>query len=430
MRKQERKRKIEGGGSFVFILFFFPSFFPKITFFFSLFFSIVMKAIVFYGKNDIRYDPQFPEPQVVRGKDVKIKIHYCGICGSDLHEYRDDYTFFVPPGERNIISDKPYPHAMGHEMSGEVVAIGHRVKHLKVGDKVVVEVTGTCWDRPRFPDAPNADKGKCASCQEGCYNACEFLGLTGLGFSDGGFSEYLVTDSHKLIKFDDNKIPMDVAALTQPLAVSWHAVRTSDFKPGELALILGGGPIGLTTIFALKGHKAGKIVVSEPALGRRLLAQRFNVEVFDPIGKTVEEAVRQLKALSPDGNGFNHSYDCSGVPATFETSIKALRVRGKATNVAVWAHRPVDYYPMSTTLTEKTITGSICFVKQDFEEVIKAIEEGHIPIDELKSLITSVIHLEDGVEKGFNELITNKDKHIKILFSPKEEHRSSLPAQE
>lgn len=385
-----------------------------------------MKAIAFFGKNDLRFVDDFPEPQVVRGKDVKIRVHYCGICGSDLHEYKDDYTFFVPPGQRNVISDKPYPHAMGHEISGEIIEVGDRVKHLKVGDKVVVEVTGTCWDRPRFPDSPNANKPMCAACVEGCYNACEDLGLTGLGFTDGGFAEFLVTDSHKLVKFDESKIPMDVAALTQPLAVSWHAVRLSSFQPGQSALILGGGPIGLTTIFALKGHKAGKIVVSEPALARRLLAASFNVEVFDPIGKTTEQAVEELRQMSPDGNGFHHSYDCSGVPATFETSIKALRVKGMATNVAVWANRHVEYYPMWTTLTEKFVTGSICFVKQDFEEVILAIEAGFILVDELKTLITKKIHLEDGVEGGFDELVANKEKHIKILFSPKEEYRKSI----
>ncbi|KAK6454135.1 polyol dehydrogenase [Scheffersomyces xylosifermentans] len=382
-----------------------------------------MKAIVYHDRGDVRYDPEFPEPQIVRPDDVKIKVHYCGICGSDLKEFSDGPIFFSEKGTNNEISDLPYPQCMGHEISGEIVGVGSEVDSLVVGDKVVVEVTGTCFDRYRFPDSPGFNKPKCGSCLEGHYNACDYLGLTGLGFTNGGCAEYLVTAANKAIKFQEDIIPMNVAALIQPIAVSWHAVRISHFKEGHSALILGGGPIGLTTIFALKGHKSGKIVVSEPALARRQLAEKLGCVVFDPTGKTVDECVEQLRALSPNGYGFHHSYDCSGVPATFKTSIKALNIRGVATNVAVWAHKAVDYYPMDATFSEKIITGSICFVKEDFEDVVEALHNGHIPVEEVKLLITSTIHLEDGVEKGFLELINHKEKHIKILFSPKEKYR-------
>ncbi|KAK6464928.1 polyol dehydrogenase [Scheffersomyces coipomensis] len=383
-----------------------------------------MKAIVYHDRGDVRYHDDFKEPQISRPDDVKIKVHYCGICGSDLKEFTDGPIFFSEKDTRNEISDLPYPQCMGHEISGEIFDVGSNVTTLKKGDKVVVEVTGTCFDRYRFPDSPNFNKKKCASCLEGHYNACAYLGLQGLGFDNGGCSEFLVTAATKAVKFDESIIPMDVAALIQPIAVSWHAVRVSNFRKDSSALILGGGPIGLTTIFALKGNNVGKIVLSEPALARRQLAERLGVTVHDPSGKSIEENIKELKALSPGGYGFNFSYDCSGVPATYQTSVRALNIRGVATNVAVWAHKAVDHFPMELTLSEKMVTGSICFVKEDFEEVIDALEKGLIPVDETKLLITSKIHLEDGVEKGFLELIHHKEKHIKILFSPKEEYRS------
>lgn len=378
-----------------------------------------MKAIVYHDRGDIRFHDDFPEPQIIRPDDVKIKIHYCGICGSDLKEFTDGPIFFSKKGTNNEVSNLPYPQCMGHEISGEIIEIGQDVTTVKKGDKVVVEVTGTCFDRYRFPESPNFNKPKCPSCTAGHYNACDYLGLTGLGFTNGGLSEYLVTAASKVIKFDENIIPTDVAALVQPIAVSWHAVRVSRFQEGQSALILGGGPIGLTTIFALKGHKVGHIVLSEPALARRKLAQTLGVEVFDPTGKSVDQCVSELKAMSPNGHGFNYSYDCSGVPATFETGLRTLNIRGCATNVAVWAHKSIPYFPMETTFTEKIVTGSICFVKEDFEEALAAIESGLIPVSELKTLITSVVKLEDGVEKGFKELIHNKEKHIKILFTPR-----------
>ncbi|OUM51008.1 hypothetical protein BVG19_g89 [[Candida] boidinii] len=380
-----------------------------------------MKGIVFHGKGDLRYQEDFPEPQVVNPDDVKLEVFYTGICGSDLKEYTSGPIFFPKEGESHKISGNAGPQIMGHEVSAKVVEVGSGVEGFKVGDAVVVEVTGTCNDLERFPEAPRYGEPKCEACTMGAYNACDYLGLTGLGFSNGGLGEYMVTSYKKLIKFDNEKIPMDVAALIQPIAVSWHAVRVSKFEEGKSALVLGGGPIGLTTIFALKGNRAGDIVVSEPAKVRRELAEQLGVKTFDPTGKSPAECIEQLKKLSPSGTGFNFSYDCSGVPSTFEASVKTLMVRGVATNVAIWANKDVPFDPMHVTFAEKFVTGSICFVKSDFEEVVRAFESGYIPIDEVKKLITSKIHISEGIDNGFLELINHKEKHVKILFSPKEE---------
>lgn len=377
-----------------------------------------MKALVYHDRGDLRYEEDYPEPQITQPQDVKVKIHYCGICGTDLKEFTDGPIFFPKKGEVHEIS-QTFGGVIGHEISGEIVEIGSEVTDVKVGDSVVVEVTGTCQDRVRFPKSPK--KRPCPSCKDGHYNACDYLGLTGCGFADGGCAEYMVTSASKVIPFEG--IPMDVAALIQPIAVSWHAVKVSNFKAGESALILGGGPIGLTTIFALKGNHVGHIVLSEPALARRQLAERLGVTTYDPTGKSVSECVEDLKKLSQDGLGFKYSYDCSGVPATFEIALKALKIRGCSTNVAIWAHKAIDYFPMEVTFNEKILTGSICFVKDDFVESVRAIEDGSIPIDELKLLISSKIHLQNAVEDGFVELVHHKDKHIKILFTPKEEYR-------
>lgn len=382
-----------------------------------------MRAVVYFAPQNVQFKDNYPEPTIKSGTDVKLKVHYCGICGSDLHEYQSGPTFFAKEGQNHAISNKAYPHVMGHEMSAEIVEIGSDVKDFKVGDSVVVEVTGTCLDRDRFEDSPTAGEEKCAACKDGHYNMCKYLGLTGLGFSDGGFAEYVVTNSSKLVKFDSEKIPYDVAALIQPLAVSWHAVRTSNFKAGSSALVLGGGPIGLTTIIALKGHGAGKILVSEPSAGRRAIAEKLGVETFDPLSMPHEETMEKLKLLAPDKQGFHYSYDCAGTQSTFDGSIRLLRVRGVATNVAVWAHKPINYFPMIATWSEIWLRGSICFVKQDFEEVARALEEGRIELKDLEMLITAKISLERAVTDGFDELLRDKEKHIKMLFSPLEQFK-------
>ncbi|CAN3363913.1 (R,R)-butanediol dehydrogenase [Diutina catenulata] len=377
-----------------------------------------MKAIIY--TDQLHYVEDYPEPEVVKPDDVKLHIDFCGICGTDLKEVTDGPIFFPQTKDGVNAISGIRAKVMGHEMSGVVVAIGSGVTSVKLGDSVVVEVTGTCLDKPRYRGengSREAPPDACLACKQGCYNACDFLGLTGLGFSDGGLAEYCVVPEFKLVKFNAGIVPMDVAALIQPLAVSWHAVEVSRFRAGQSCVILGGGPIGLTTIFALKGHGAGKIIVSEPTEARRKLAERLGAITYDPSGKSPEECVRDLVALSPDGIGFGHSYDCSGSPETFQAMTDTLQVRGVATNVAIWADRSVPFYPMRMTSLEKSLTGSMCFTKTDFEGVARAIERGDIPVSELRLMITDRRPLSD-CDAAFEELMYHKKNHVKMMFYP------------
>lgn len=373
---------------------------------------------MFHGVNDLRFHADWPEPQLVAPSDVKIKVDYCGICGSDLHEYLDGPIFFK--NARNEISDRPNVQCMGHEMCGEIVERGPAANPAyKVGQKVVVWPVGSCMDRNRFPDAPHATRAPCNSCSESAFNACDHIAFTGLAFEDGGFADYCVVGDAHIVPYLPEVIPVDVAALVEPLAVAWHAVRVAKFKAGELALVLGAGPIGLVMTLALKAHCAGNIVVLEPAAARRELAASFGVQTFDPSGySSVDATVAALKKLTNDTFGFHHLFDCSGIPVTFEMSLKALRTTGVATNVAIWPEKAVDYFPMEVTLHERTINGSMCHTREDFVNVVKAFEEGKVDVDQVRTLITAVVSVEDGIDKGFQELIHDKAKHIKILVSP------------
>lgn len=379
-----------------------------------------MRAIIYADR--VKFTTDYPEPQITRDDDVKLKIHYCGVCGTDLKELTDGPIFFPKKAEAVNPISRLHARVMGHEILAEVVEVGPAVYSVDVGDHVVVEVTGTCGDKSRYDpditiDGYDLPVNACVGCRQGCYNACAHLGLTGLGFSDGGLSEYMVTAASKLIKYDETKIPHDVAALVQPLAVSWHAVELSKYVLGTLVLILGGGPIGLATIFALKGHGVGSIVVSEPASLRRKFAKRLGAEVYNPLGVSVVKNIEDLMALSPGKTGYHFIYDCSGLPETFETSIACLRVRGVATNVAIWADKLVPFYPMSVTTNEKLVTGSMCFTKDDFQGVVDAIERGDIDIHELKQLITRMSPLED-CQKSFENMLYNRRHNIKTLFHP------------
>lgn len=378
-----------------------------------------MRALAYFGKGDIHFTNDLKEPQMITPDELIIDIAYCGICGTDLHELTDGPIFFPQNGHKHEISNNDLPQAMGHEMAGVVRQVGSGVKNFKIGDHVTVEPTGTCRDRYRWPDAPNANKPKCAACKKGMYNTCAHLGLIGNGVQSGGLAERVViNESHcyKVPKY----IPLEVVALIQPIAVSWHAVRVSKYRQGDgSVLILGGGPIGLGTILALNGHGCTDIVVSEPAKIRRDLAEKMGARVFDPTLHSAEENVKLLREMAPSGEGFEYCFDCSGLPVTLRTSIECLTFRGTAVNVAMWAlKKPVDFFPMDITKQEKSYTGSMCYTFHDFEEVIDAFEKGLIDPEKAKHMITVKVPLERALEDAMLRLINRKEETIKVLVTP------------
>lgn len=348
----------------------------------------------------------------MNGNDVKVEIAFCGICGTDLHEFLDGPIFF-PEGEGvSEISGKGLPLCPGHEFSGVVKAVGTAVTKFKAGDRVVVEATSHCSDRERYPVE---ERAFCAACNAGKPNCCKHLSFVGLGTDHGAFGQYVVYGEDHVLKIPDS-LPLDLAALVEPLAVAWHAVRCANFQEGQSAVVLGGGPIGLCTILALKGHKAGRIVCSEPAGIRREFAERLGVEVFNP--NDYEDPIMELKNMLPETEGFTASFDCSGVQKTFDTSIDVLGPGGTAVNVAIWPNKPVQFVPMCLTYQEKRATGSMCYVTSDFAEVLEAIGQQLISMDEMRMLITGKVEARDAIEGGFMQLINHKETNVKILIAP------------
>ena len=375
-----------------------------------------MKGLLYYGREQLRYSEDIPEPQIKNPNDVKVKIAYCGICGTDLHEFLDGPIFFPQPGSVSEISGKALPLCPGHEFSGIIDSVGSGVKNFKPGDRVVVEATSHCSDRERYKyEIVNKDLSFCAACKSNKPNCCKRLSFVGLGTDHGAFGQYVVYGEDHILKIPDN-LPLDLAALVEPLAVAWHAVNCSNFKPGQTAVVLGGGPIGLCTILALKGHKAGKIVCSEPAAIRRDFALKLGSEVFNPMD--YDDPILALKNLLPETEGFATSFDCSGIQKTFDTSLDVLGPGGIAVNVAIWPNVPIQYVPMCLTYQEKLATGSMCYVTEDFRQVIDAIDSGLIDHESMKLLITGKVEAKDAVEGGFMQLINHKENNVKIMIAP------------
>lgn len=375
-----------------------------------------MRALVYYEPNHLQYTLDHPKPEISKDNEVLIQVSYCGICGSDLKEVSSS-TFFNKDGTPNRLTGLPAPLAMGHEIAGVVTQVGSKVSTIKVGDHVVVEPSLFCNDIKRFPESPLEEKSKCTPCSKDLTNICDYSSISGLGGQNGGLAEWFITTEEHSVKIPES-IPLEIAALVQPLAVSWHAVRISDFKPGSSVLIFGAGAVGLTAILAAQGHRASKIVVSEPSEIRRNNAIKLGAIGFNPFDYEEDKLAEELIKMSPSGHGFDYSYDCSGFQSTFTTAIRATTTNGTIVNVAIWGKDPVKFWPMDITRTEKKLMGSMCYTRQDFEEVLESIARGDIDVENAKNMITTVVDLEHGIEYGFNHLSKNKASEVKILITP------------
>ena len=160
--------------------------------------------------------------------------------------------------------------------------------------------------------------------------------------------------------------------MVEPLAVAWHAVNISPFKKGDSALVLGGGPIGLAVIQALKARGAENIIVSEVAPKRKKFAKNFGAHhVLDPSEDDIVARVRELS----EGYGVNVAYDAAGVQAGLDQAIQALRARGTLVNIAIW-EKTANIKPNWLCFREKKYMGIATYQEGDFQDVIDAIASG------------------------------------------------------
>ncbi len=350
-----------------------------------------MKAAVFHGQKDVRLE-DVPEPEV-RSGSVKVKVDWCGICGTDLHEYLAGPIFIPPAGSPHPITGETLPLTLGHEFAGEVVEVGDDSEGLRAGDRVAIEPVFRC--------------GECAACLRGATNLCEKLGFYGLMGGGGGMSEFAVIPSYMIHKLPEG-LTTEQGALVEPIAVGLRAVRRAGFEAGQSALVFGGGPIGAVTVQCLKASGAGQIMVAEVAEARKEKALDIGADAV--IDSTEEDVAGRVRELT-EGQGAEHSFDAAGIQETLQTALHATRKGGTVTIISIW-EGPVQINPNDIVLSELNVVGTICYTPEDFADTISMLRDGRI---ETEGIITGRIPLSDVVEGGFEELVDHKDRHVKIL---------------
>lgn len=354
-----------------------------------------MKAARYYDRGDIRIE-DIPEPSVKPG-EVGIDVAFCGICGTDLHEYLDGPIFIPAAGHPHPISGESAPVTIGHEMSGVVYQVGEGVTDLKPGDHVVVE------PYILYDDVDTSENNM-------FYHLSKDMNFIGLAGRGGGLAEKISVRRRWVHKISDS-IPLDQAALIEPLSVAYHAVERAQVKAGDFVLIGGAGPIGLLNAAVAKAVGA-TVAMSELSPLRRQKAKEAGVAdyTFSPKEVNVVEEVRALT----DGRGADVAIEATSVQVVLDTLMDALRPGGVLLIVSIWGHK-ADFDMHKLVMKEIDMRGSIAYVNSH-PKTIELVEEGKI---NLAPFITGKISLDHLIDEGFETLIHHNETAVKILVDPK-----------
>lgn len=344
-----------------------------------------------------------PEPEPKPG-DLKLRVHYCGICGSDLHGYTgfgekmlQRYGFPGEPWLTGIFSP-----IMGHEFSGEVVAVGPGVTGFEIGDWVVVNPGGQPCN-------------ECEDCRAGHPEKCQRRAGPGMHRA-GAFAEYVITHAGTATKLPRGA-EMDKVALSEPLAVSLWAVKRAGIQPGQSVLITGAGPIGALCVPAARRAGASRIFVSDLAPGRRAVVEALGAVALDPAKAPVA-----LQIIGQnDGRGVDHALECAGVGAAMSDCLGSIHAAGmidsnqqpgRVTVVSLFSD---DYQldMMRLMLMEQEIVGSYGSHGQ-MKEAIRLIVSEDVDVG---PAIGPRISLEQ-VPATFADLTSGRDLGGKVLVHP------------
>lgn len=344
-----------------------------------------MKAARYYGNRDVRID-DVDAPSPGPG-EVLIDVGACGICGSDLAEYLH--------GPRH--GDEHLPYTMGHEFGGTVAAVGEDVD-LTPGTEVGVNPLVACED--------------CRCCDEGQYNRCRNLEVIGAQ-RPGAYAEQVLAPAGNVMPLPDALSPAD-AAVAEPFTVAYHGLLRSPLRPGDAAVVVGTGPIGIALVQLAAAAGASPVIASGHREVRRELARESGADVVvDPRETDLGARVREVTDAGADV-----SFEVAGNGSALEDAIGATRAGGHTTVLGVF-EGPVEIDPMEFVNHERTIGGSAAYetgplADREFGEVYEMLARGELDGD---ALVTSRIGLEE-ITAGFESLGDSEGGEVKVLVEP------------
>lgn len=327
-----------------------------------------MRVLVFDGPHAFHIEER-PLPEPGPG-EVRVRIAFVGICGSDLHGYTGESGRRVPGM------------VMGHEASGWVEALGEGVATVRIGQPVTFNPAIACN----------------GSCGHRVENQCSRLSVIGVAPAlQGAFAEAIVVPADRVVQLDG--LNMEWGAAVEPTAVALQAILRAAVEPEDAVLIIGGGMIGQCLALAARLVGAGRIIMSEAVASRRALAIEAGFEAVSPADVT---------DLPP----MNRTFDAVGVSATASTAIRSLIKGGTACFVGLG--QPEVSIPLfDVVVPERTIVGTFAYTDAVFRQTVEHLANQRL---DLQPLLGSVEDF-NGIAAAFEGLANGEREEVKIMLA-------------
>ena len=338
-----------------------------------------MKAIVYHGEGDVRVE-EVEDPEIKNPEDAIIRVTHTCICGSDLWFYRG-------------YQDEEEGSVVGHEPMGVVEETGGEVTSLDEGDRVISPFSQSC--------------GRCEFCRKGIHTACKNAGF----FERGAQAEKMRIEyaDGTLVKvperYEDNeKVLEKLLPLTDVMGTGHHAAVCADVGPGDTAVVIGDGAVGLCAVAASKRLGAERIIAVGHHEDRLEVAKEMGAT--DVVSSRGEEAVEEIIELT--NGGANHVLECVGAESAFETAAQSVRPGGSIGYVGVPHLESPDFV---NQMFRKNVSfeGGPAPVREYLEELMEDVLQGNL---DPSPVLDNKVDL-DGVPEGY-EAMDNRDA-IKVM---------------
>lgn len=345
-----------------------------------------MKALVKFSMEDGALEIRNVADPTLQLGNVLISTRAVGVCGSDLHMWRNSQSWEVK-----------LPLVLGHETAGVISAVADDVTDWKVGDRVVCETAAKIC-------------GVCALCRTGRYNLCPKREGYG-AMRDGAFGQLLLAETRLLHRIPDN-VSFEQAAMTEPFAVAYTAiVERTEIKPGDLVVVQGAGTIGQLSAQMARLRGAGTIVMLGTTTDSARLAKARELGVDHTLDTEKDDVETFIGSLG-DGLGAHVVVDATGVSIALKQALEIVRPYGTIVKVG-WGPQPLGFSLDPLVAKAVTLVGSFSHTWTTWEAVLSMFSTGGL---DAQKVLGGVFSLEDW-ESAFEAMESGRNIKSVIVFT-------------
>ncbi|MBA2528649.1 MAG: alcohol dehydrogenase catalytic domain-containing protein [Euzebyales bacterium] len=354
-----------------------------------------MRGLVLEGVRQVAYRTDLPDPTIQEPLDAIVAVRRAGLCGSDLHPYegREAVRFGVVPG---------------HEVVGEVAAVGSGVARFRPGDRILVPFTTSC--------------GACPACREGLSARCRHGSVLGYGPADdpdapalgGGQAELVrvpLADA-TLVRAPEALTDTDAILLTDNLPTGWYAAERADMAAGDTVAVVGLGSVGLCAVVAARALGAGCILGVDPVEHRRRRAEELGATALHP------DAARDAVASLPGaGQGAAAVIEAAGTPPAQALAYALLRPGGTLSVIAVQTSRRFGFTPAEAYDANLTVRFGRAPVRSVLDRLLPRLERGELSVPGRLVVTHPEMPLSDGPDT-YRRFAAREPGMVKAVFVP------------